>query len=253
MTLRDIALALGFEVDESSASAAENRITDIKNMATKLLGAIGIGFSLVQLNEIAEEFAGINEEILNATSALGDQADIQQDILDTANEIRMSYSDTASMISTLVQNDTNLFGSVDEASEFVELSTKLFKTANKSNEEIVSLQESINKSFAKGAVESETITQLLENAPEAANLLADSLGVTKDALTDMATAGTISLADLKSAFVDNADAINAGYANVKYNVTDALTNIRNQWGIFIAGVNEDFAVTESIGDRKSVV
>lgn len=77
MTIRDIAIALGFNVDDDSLKEAEGKINNIKNFAVKALGAIGIGFSLSQMNALAEEFNGINDQIRNATSALGDQKDIQ--------------------------------------------------------------------------------------------------------------------------------------------------------------------------------
>ena len=43
MTIRDIAIAFGFVVDRRSERETENSIKGIKNLATKLLGAIGIG------------------------------------------------------------------------------------------------------------------------------------------------------------------------------------------------------------------
>ena len=42
MTIRDIAVAFGIEVDQKSVSAAESAIKGVKNMASKLLGARGI-------------------------------------------------------------------------------------------------------------------------------------------------------------------------------------------------------------------
>ena len=54
MTIRDIAVAFGFEVDRNSEKQAENSIKGIKNLATKLLGVIGIGFSIAGLSELAE-------------------------------------------------------------------------------------------------------------------------------------------------------------------------------------------------------
>ena len=41
MTIRDIVVAFGFEVDRNSERQAESSIKGIKSMATKLLGAIG--------------------------------------------------------------------------------------------------------------------------------------------------------------------------------------------------------------------
>ena len=57
MTIRDIAVAFGFEVDKKSEKEAEGSIKGIKNMATKLLSAIGIGFSIAGLGNLAEAAA----------------------------------------------------------------------------------------------------------------------------------------------------------------------------------------------------
>ena len=95
MTLRDIFVAIGFQVDENEARAAENRISDIKNFAVQALGAIGVGLSLSAMNQITEEFQAINDQIRNATQGLGDQEEIQQKILKSAQDTRSAYSTTA--------------------------------------------------------------------------------------------------------------------------------------------------------------
>ena len=246
MTIRDVLISLGFNVDESSANKAEHGVTNLKNKATKLLGAIGIGFTLVQLNALAEEFNGINDQIRQATDGMGEQKDIQQQILSAANGCKTAYGDMANTASKLMNSDKTLFGSVEEATEFVGLTTKLFKTANKSNQEISGLQEALNKSFAKGIVDTETINQLYEKAPEAIKLIADSLGVAKEKLMDMTTNGQISLAQLKNAFTSNADTINASFDNLDFSISDAMLNIRNQWGLFLDGLNSGMGISQTV-------
>lgn len=251
MTIRDIAIAFGYEIDESSESAVEKSIKGLKETATKALSAIGVGFSLKELNAIAEEFNGINDKIKNATKDLGDQEDIQKEILNTANEIKMSYSDAADMVSSLVQTSPDLFGSVDDAAKFTELTAKLFKTAGKSNDEIKSLQESINKSFSKGVVDSETINQILEKSPEAANLLCKSLNASKEQLTQLCSEGKISLEQLKDSFLSNESSINAGYSDLDYSISDAILNVRNQFGLLIDDINSTWKITQNIA--KAIV
>ena len=267
-TIRYIAIAFGYEIDESTESAVEKSISKLKGTATKALGAIGIGFSLKELNTIAEEFNGINDKIRNATKGLGDQEEIQKDILDTANDIRMSYSDTAEMISGLVKTSPKLFGSVDEAAKFTELTAKLFKTEGKSNEEVKALQESISKSFKKGAVDSETINQMLEKSPEAVNMLCKSLGTSKEKLAKLCTDGKISLTQLRDAFLKNESSINAGYSELDISISDAILNVKNQFGLLVDDINSTWHITQKIAqgivkvatvginalrDRKSVV
>lgn len=247
MTLRELLIGLGFKIDESSEKKAEQGIQGLKDKATQLLGAIGIGFSLANLNQISEEFRTTNDQIAQATKLLGDQDEIQQKILDSANRTRASYADTARMVSNLVQENSELFGTVDEAIAFNDATTMLFRTAGKTNEQIAGLMEAINKSFAKGVVDSETISQLLEQSPEFIALLNKRLGTTTDQLEQMVADGRISLADLKGAVMDNADEIAAAFDGTSYKISDALLNIRNQVGLWVADMDETLGISEAIG------
>lgn len=247
MTLRELLIGLGFKIDESSEKKAEQGIQVLKDKATQLLGAIGIGFSLANLNQISEEFRTTNDQIAQATKLLGDQDEIQQKILDSANRTRASYADTARMVSNLVQENSELFGTVDEAIAFNDATTMLFRTAGKTNEQIAGLMEAINKSFAKGVVDSETISQLLEQSPEFIALLNKRLGTTTDQLEQMVADGRISLADLKGAVMDNADEIAAAFDGTSYKISDALLNIRNQFGLWVADMDETLGISEAIG------
>ena len=193
------------------------------------------------------EFTRVNNQIRNATDALGDQKEIQQEIMAAAEATRTSYSDTANVVSMLVKGNSQLFGNVSEAVKFNNAATMLFKSAGKTNEDIASLMEAINKSFQKGYVDSETISQLLERAPEAVALLNKRLGTTSDQLEEMASSGAMSVNDLKMAFMDSYGEIEAGFGNVQYSITDALTVIRSKWGLWLAQTNETLGITDGIG------
>ena len=49
----------------------------------------------------------------------------------------------------LIKGNSQLFGNVEEAVKFNNAATMLFKSAGKTNEDIASLMEAINKSFQK--------------------------------------------------------------------------------------------------------
>lgn len=249
--MRDIAIAMGLKMDEASMKEVEGRIEGVKDFAMKALGAIGIGFSLSQMNALAEEFNGINDQIKNATSGLGEQKDIQQKIMQSANDTKMSYADTARTVGALVQENKELFGSVDEAIAFNDALTKTFKTAGKSNEEIASLMEAVNKSFAKGKVDTETLNQLMERSPEAVRYLNEQLGSTTDQLEQLAADGKISLADLKGAFVSHTDEINAAFNGLDYSISDGLMYIRNKWGYWLDDINASTGLTKTLAKNMT--
>ncbi len=62
----------------------------------------------------------------------------------------------------------------------------------------------------------------------------------------MASDGKISLEQLRNAFLDNADEINAAFSNVDLTITDALLNIRNQWGLWLTQMDKTLGVTKTI-------
>lgn len=245
--LRRIGIALGVDVDKASEQQAKNAIEGLKSFATKALGTIAIGVSLVKTNALAEEFTEINTMVKNATSGMGDQAEIQQKILEAANLTKTAYGDTAKMVSNLVQENSELFGTVDEAIKFNNAATMLFKTAGKTNDQIAGLMEAINNSFARGVVDSETISQLLEQSPEAVKLLNERLGTTSDQLEQMASDGKMTVEDLKEAFTSNAEAISEAYMETGVNITSAFTIIRNQWGMFVSQVWSGAGVSTRVG------
>lgn len=129
MTIVKFINEVGFKVREGDVKKVNGTISDIKSTATKLLGAIGIGFSLTKINALVEEFGRVNEQVKNSTAALGDQAEIQKKIMESARQTRSSYAETAGVISDLVHESPELFGNIDEAVKFNNAATMLFKSA----------------------------------------------------------------------------------------------------------------------------
>ena len=244
-TLREIGFKLGYDVDKASEKKAEDSIKSLKDTATKLLGAIGIGFSLVKINGLIEEFGAVNNGIRSIVDSTEEAAEAQQTVLKAANDCRMSYADMATTVSNLSKATGDIFN-VDDAANYAAAVTKVMKTAGRSDSAITGVIEGMNKSFQKGVMDTETLNKMLEDAPETADVLAKHLGVAKSQLLDMASNGTIKVNDLKDAFLESADEIDAAYANVNLTVTDAIKNIRNTWGLWLADMDKTFGVTNSI-------
>ena len=63
MTIRDIMILLGFDVDEQSQNEAENSVKNLKNMATKALGAIGVAFSVAGAASFVKDCVSVASEV----------------------------------------------------------------------------------------------------------------------------------------------------------------------------------------------
>lgn len=245
ITVRDIGFIFGFKTDKESEKQVENSIQGLKDMATKLLGAIGIGFSLAAVNQLTEEFRTVNRAIGNAVEGLNDVEESERAILEAANASRTSYEAMADTVTDLVKSSSEMFP-IEDAVAFSSTVTKFLKTAGRGDDEIQSMMDGLNKSFQKGAVDTETLNVMLEQCPEAANLLSESLGVAKESLLDMATDGQISCQQLKDAFLNSSDEIDAAFGNMDLSISEALQNVRNNWGFLLADFDEVFGVTNAI-------
>lgn len=233
---------------ERTKAAYQEISSTIKSSVSRLVATLGIVFSLVQLKQLSEEFGSINNQIRSATEGMGEQSEIQQKILQAANNSRTAYGDTAKFVGNLVQSNKKLFGSVDEAAQYAELTNKLFRSAGKTSEQVAEMQEALNQSFARGVVDTETISRLLEESPEAVKLLEKEVGASKEKFEEMASSGELTVADLKNAFINGADEINRSFAQVDMTISDALLNIRNQWGLWIAKIDKQYGLTKKLSE-----
>lgn len=246
MTISEFVNKIGFKVKNEDVNKVNGAISDIKSTATKLLGAIGIGFSLSSINGLIEEFGAINKSITSSLGELDNVDEAQKKILDGANAVRTSYGDMANTVSNLMKSDTDLFP-IDDAITFTSNVTKLMKTSGRTESAIQSMMEGFNKSFQKGIVDTETLNKMLEQCPETANLLAEKTGYAKTKLLDMASQGTLKVQDLKDAFISATDEIDKEFAKSGMSISSALQNIRNKWGFWLVQQNKTFGVTNAIG------
>lgn len=247
MTLRDLVVAVGFKVDKNSFGAAENSIKSLASTATKLLGAIGIALSLRSMNALAEQFNQINDSIRGATRGMGDQAEIQQKILQAANDTKTSYGTMANNVNQLIKMNKELFNTVDKASDFATSFTKALAGAGRTEGEINGAMGYMNRVFAAGKLEVTTYTRMLRQYPEILNTVADGLGVTQEELKKLANSGRISSEVIVNAFSKAHDSIQANFDELDYSISDALVNIRNSWGLFCDSLWTGSNITNGVG------
>lgn len=118
MTIRDIAVSFGFDVDQKSVSAAENAVTNLKNKATKLLSALGIGFSIAQLSKFANECVDIASDVSEMESKFEVVFGKMSDEVDAwATEYADSIGRSKSAIKTYLADQQNLLVGFTDGSE----------------------------------------------------------------------------------------------------------------------------------------
>lgn len=246
MTIRDIAIAFGFKVDEQSAKKVEQKVSDLKGFAKKALGAIGIGFSLVKVNQLIEDFTLVNQKIKTATQGLKDQEKATEEIEKAARASNSSYEDTANVVTGLLNSQNRLFNSVEKTTQFAELMNKAFRGAGLSAQETASLSSSLTSAFSTGKVSASQFQQLMTKTPQVVTYLSNSLGISERQVKALGTAGKITANQLYTALNKSASAIEKQYGETSLTISDALRLIRSEFGQWLYQLNDSFQITQRI-------
>lgn len=233
-------------VDPSEGvKTAKDAIDEIRGYAQKVLGAIGIGFSLTQVNALAEEFGKVNDAIRGATREMGDQEEIQQKILQGAKDCREEYGVMAGKVTALIQQNKELFP-VDDAVKFVSIVEKLEKGSGQEGN-VDSTLDALTKAVSSGSMDSSAFDSLKESAPEVVEALSSALGVSDKQLRQMAVNGTLTAKVLKDAFFSAESEIQKNFDELGYSISDSIVQVRNEWGLWIADLDKTFGITTRIG------
>ena len=246
MTIRDVAIAFGFEVDKKSEKKVEQSVDRLKKMAKTAIRTIGTVFSLAKANALIEEFTQINQQLKNVVGETENFKEVQEEVLNAANNTKTAYATMSSYVKGLMNTQNTLFSSVEGTLGFAELTTKALKAAGANESAIASLNSGIQSAFTTGKVSAGTFQSLMETCPQSVEYLAEMLGISERQVKALGQAGAITANQLYSAFSKNADDIEQAYGNVAFKISDATTYIRNKWGMWLTDMNETLQITQSI-------
>lgn len=175
MTIRDIAIALGFEIDKNSEKNVESSVNKIKSFTTKALGAIGIGLSIAGISNLAETaaeaealksqftqvFGEVEAEASKRLTAISDDTDI------AVNRMKGSFVQIAAFAKTTGMEQAQALELSDRAMKAVADSAAFY---DRSLEEVTdSLQSFLKGNFENDAALGLSCTETTRNA--AANAL----------------------------------------------------------------------------------
>lgn len=191
MTIRDISVAFGFDIDRASQQQAENSIKGIKNMATKLLGKIAVVFSVAKLTSFAKdcvEAASNVEEMENKFGVVfGNMAD---SVDKWAEKFADSVGRNKNTIKTYLADQQNLlvgFGMTrKEGTKLSEQMTSLaLDIASFSNQDEDVAVNAMTKAVMGESEAAKTLGAVLNDTTRAETMAALGMSGTYDSLSQL--------------------------------------------------------------------
>ena len=180
--------------------------------------------SAVYLDNLSQIQARLNN--INDGSQTTEQ--LQSKIMAAANRSRGSYQDMANSVAKLNLLASDAFKSNDEAIAFAEQLNKMFVVSGASSQEASNAMYQLNQAMASGRLQGDEYRSIIENAPMLANAIAESMGVSRAKLKELASEGAITAEVIKNAIANCADDVNRQFEEMPMTFGQAMNMIQNE-------------------------
>lgn len=193
----------------------------------KLVAAFG-GLTLIKKAvDLSDELTMTQARLNNVNDGLQTTAELQNLIYQAAQRSRGSYIGMMQTVASLKAQTGDTFSSVKEAVAFTELLNKQFKIAGADATAISSTMYNLTQALSTGVLRGQDLNIVMSNAPQIAQRIARSMGVSLGELKELASQGQVTSNVVKRAMLDSADEINEQFDQMPKTYGDVGQEIKN--------------------------
>ena len=213
-----------FNQEISAGTQQANELTDtIKRAVAAYVSIQSVGKALNISDELASTTARLNlmNDNLQSTQELTNM------VYAAAQDARGSFGDMASNVAKLGTLAGDTFSSSAEIVAFANQLNKQMKLSGASTEEASSAMLQLTQSLAKGTLNGDELTSVMENGSMVIQTIADYMGVAQGEIKDLAADGQVTSDIIIAAMLGAADETNAAFATLPLTWSDIWQNIKN--------------------------
>lgn len=189
------------------------------------------------LDDLASKKARTN--LVNDGSQTTSQ--LQDKMASSAINSRADYSAFSDSVIKLNMLAPDSFKTNDEAIGFMETMNKMFVVSGASAQESTNAMYQLNQAMASGRLQGDEFRSIIENAPMLANVISESMGVSRAELKELSSDGAITADVIKKAVFDSADEINEKFASMPITFGQMATNLKTITSRAMQGVSDAFS------------
>lgn len=207
----------------NGTSAANGLLQKVKNLAIAYGGMQAVS----KLVGLSDQLTGTKARLNFLVDDGGSVAELESQIMASAQRSRSYYLDTASAIATMGANAGAAFSGNDELIAFMEQVNKQFVIggANAQGQSAAMLQ--LTQAMAAGALRGEELNSILDNAPGIARAIESYMGVAEGSIKQYAEQGLITSEVVKNALFAAADEVNAKFESMPMTWAQAANIFKN--------------------------
>lgn len=239
--------------------ATDKTKKELKSVADygKLVGGqLGIAFatlgSAVSVSHIiatADEMQNLASQIRLATSSTEQFHAVQTELRAIANEQRSSFDAVVDLYSSSQRSLAALGKSQQDVINFTRNMTMAMNVGGRSAQAQAAALTQLGQALASGALRGDEFNSVAEQAPILMDLIAKEMGVTSNAVRELAKDGKITADVVYNAVAKATDSLSAMSAKMPTTVSQALQVIKNEYNYLIDDImNQNSMMSQNIAN-----
>lgn len=213
-----------FNQEISAGTQQANELTNtIKRAVAAYISIQSVGKAL----NISDELVQTTSRLNMMNDGVQTTAELVNMVYAAAQDARGSFGDMASNVAKLGTLAGDAFSSSAEIVAFANQLNKQMKLSGASTEEASSAMLQLTQSLAKGTLNGDELTSVMENGSMVIQTIADYMGVAQGEIKDLAADGQVTSDIIIAAMLGAADETNAAFATLPLTWSDIWQNIKN--------------------------
>jgi len=198
------------------------------NTLRNAIAAAGIAKLGTEIIQTADAYQNLQARLTLATGSAESAAVAYQKLLDITRQSHAGIEETANLYAKLSTSTKSLGLDQSQLLAITDTVGKGLRISGAGAQESESALRQLGQAFASGSLRGDEFNSMMENAPRLAQALADSLGVTRGELRQMAADGQLTSQALASAFLNQSKTISAEFNKLPQTVGTAMQDIKNE-------------------------
>lgn len=216
------------------AQAAQGAV----QLLRRALGALGVAFGVRELVNLVDTFTNLQNRLRTVTDSVGELGAVTESLFEVANRTRSSFEGTVEVFSRTALAARDLGVSQQQVIEFTESLNQAVILSGASAQEANNALIQLSQGLASGALRGDELRSVLEQLPVVADVIADSLGVTRGELRELGAQGRITSQDILRAFQEARVELEERFGETVPTIGQAFTVLRNNLVQFIGGLDQ---------------
>ena len=220
----------------------------IRQMMTLFAAFAGTTISTGAIVKAMDSYINLQNRLKLVADSQAQVNELTKEMYDIAKRSRASVEDTSIAFSRFDLALKSVGRSQKDSLMVTETVNKMIAMSGKGTQEAAAALLQLSQAFSKGKLDGDEFRTVAETMPLLMDAIAKKMGVTRGELLELRKQGKLTLDVMLEAIRDAQPEVDKQFSGYKMRVSDALTELKNQWIKFWGELDAKMGVSSGIAN-----